>query len=445
MNNIIYLKKPNFKTSLIPKQPQKVIFKLRKRRRISMIASALVLEIQKLLRFVNYGPLQRLKNRNRKLIRLSSLLVITATCTQANASEHCNNLKKENCHDHLPPLSLHAFSHIQDLKLCCPHNFSISMEGLAFQARQNGMEFVISHEGNSAPIPISPLKNGKIIGFSSWDYNPGIRIGVEFQHLNNSWMIDCKWTHINITNYKHANAAADNGTLIPLWILGSDTFIIPNQFGARSSAVWKARYNTLDLNLGAAHHVSRLLILNPHFGLRAGWINQHFSVNYGGGHRIIIDLEEAPTTEPQRTIHHGQSCFRGIGARAGIDSEWILGSGWGLFYNLSGSLLIGKFQVQQNMSVPLNDSNQHPDGFNIDYDLYQTSPNLEMALGISWNTYFNRNKYHLSLKTGYEFIEWWDQFNMRKFFSGNPGYANSKVSRGNLTFNGFSLSLQLSI
>ena len=79
------------------------------------------------------------------------------------------------------------------------------------------------------------------------------------------------------------------------------------------------------------------------------------------------------------------------------------------------------------------------------YDYYQNQPNFEITLGIAWGMYFNKQRNYVGLKAAYEFHEWWDQLNMRKFFSGSAGWANDVVSRGNLTLNGFSLALQFDI
>jgi hypothetical protein len=80
-----------------------------------------------------------------------------------------------------------------------------------------------------------------------------------------------------------------------------------------------------------------------------------------------------------------------------------------------------------------------------------------MAFGIAWGDYFADKKYHIGLRAAYEFHEWWDQFNLRKFSSGPFGtpttggatatgiYDSDVVSRGNLSLNGFSLKLSLDI
>jgi len=324
------------------------------------------------------------------------------------------------------------------MDLNCPKDFYVHVDGLLMQAKQDGMEFAISD--STVATASSPITHGKVAGFSSdnhdWDYQPGMRFGIGFYMDHDAWNLDFNWTTLNITSYQHANATTSGGTMIPLWILGTGT---PDaQLGFRTSAVWDADYNMIDVRLGKPYYVSRYVVFNPHFGFRGGWIDQHFSVDYNGNNT---------GADGTRTIHHGDNDFWGVGARAGLDTDWILGKGWCLFGNIAASMLFGKFDINQDLSIP----GVTTDGFTLRNDFYQNVPNFEIAVGLGWGKYFNKKRNHVGLKLAYEFHEWWDQLNMRRFFSGSRGtldpvnvntYANDVVSRGNLTLNGFSLKLQ---
>jgi hypothetical protein len=330
-----------------------------------------------------------------------------------------------------------AFAYPFDMDLNCPRDFYLHVDGLAMQAKQDGMEFAI--QDTSTPEANSPITNGRVRGFSSnnhdWDYNPGMRVGMGFYLDHDAWNLDFNWTWLNITNYEHANANTSGGVVIPLWELGAGT--PSGQIGPRSSACWDADYNTFDISLGKPYYVSRYLVFNPHFGVRAAWIDQHFSVDNGG------------TSASNRTIHHADNDFWGVGARAGIDTDWILGKGWCLFGNIATSMVFGKFEIDQNLTLPGADN----DGFDLKNDYYQNTPNFEIALGIGWGKHFNKKRNHVGLRAAYEFHEWFDQLNLRRFYSGSVGfegagagnYANDVVSRGNFTLNGFSLKLQFDI
>ncbi len=325
-----------------------------------------------------------------------------------------------------------AFAYPFDMDLNCPRDFYFHIDGLFMQAKQDGMDFVI--QDSSVPEFNTPITHGKVEGFAGnnhdWDYQPGMRLGVGFYLDHDAWSIDFNWTWLNITSYEHANANTSGGVVIPLWILGAGT---PEaQIGHRSSASWDADYNTFDIRLGKPYYVSRYFVVSPHFGARAAWIDQHFSVDYGG------NLSVQGGT---RTIHHADNDFWGVGARCGIDTDWILGKGWCLFGNVATSILFGKFEIDQNMTLP----GAVADGFDIRYNYYQNTPNFEIIMGIGWGHYFNKKRNHVGLRLAYEFHEWWDQLNLRKFSSGSIAYANDVVSRGNFTLNGFSLRLQFDI
>lgn len=368
-------------------------------------------------------------------------MMTTATSLYAIPKGPCDRTKEDVCCE-APKPGPFAFAYPLDLGLNCPRDFYIHVDGLAFQAKQDGMDFAIEDATSSAGVPTAPLNAGKVVGFSNdnsdWDWNPGMRFGFGFFLDHDAWNIDFNWTWLNITDYKHASASTAGNLLVPLWMLGSsdDT---AGCFGSTASAVWKAHYNTIDLSLGKPFYVSRYFVVNPSFGLRGGWIDQHFSVHYGS------------PVGSSGTVHHGDNHFWGVGLRMGVASEWVVGKGWCLFANAFASTMASKFEIKQRMVLPTsvtthsNAITSTNDGFDFDYDYYQNTPNTEMAVGVAWSKYFDRSKYRIGLKASYEFIEWWDQLNMRRFFSGAPGYANDTVSRGNLTLNGFSLKVQLDI
>ena len=364
-----------------------------------------------------------------RVLASSVVAVLATTSLYAIPKGPCDQKAPENLCCEEPKPGPFGFAFPVDMGVSCPRDFYIHVDGLAFQAKQDGMDIGI-YDGNGTTDPIT---NGRVYGFSSdhtdWDYNPGMRFGMGFYLDHDAWNIDFNWTWLNITNYKHANATTGGGVIIPSWLTGAGT--PSGAEGGRSSAVWKAHYNTLDGRLTKPYHVSRYLIFNPHFGIRAAWIDQHFSVDYGG------------TGAATRTIHHGDNDFWGLGTRAGLDTDWVLGKGWWLFGNIATSILFGKFEIDQSMNYGSGLSND--DGFDIEYDYYQNTPNFELVVGLGWGKFFDKNKYYIALRAAYEFHEWWDQLNMLRFFSGGPQYAHDVVSRGNLTLNGFSLRVQLDI
>src|SRR3990167_6422426 len=302
-------------------------------------------------------------NSFNRVLASSVAAFVATTSLYAIPRGPCDPKPEEICCEEPPPGPF-AFVFPKDMNLNCPKDFYVHVDGLAFQAKQDGMDFAI-RDGNAST---APLTNGTVMGFSGdhsdWDYNPGMRFGVGFYLDHDACNLDFNWTWLNITNYARANAGSSGATLLPFWLIGDDT--ASNQYtGTNANAVWKASYNTLDIRLAKPYHVSRYLVFNPHFGIRAGWIDQHFSVKYGG----------VPSNPATVTVHHGENDFWGIGSRAGFDTDWILGKGWCLFGNVAASLLFGKFEIDQQLSIPGD-----PDtGFTVNYDFYQNVPNMEIV------------------------------------------------------------------
>lgn len=359
----------------------------------------------------------------------NSLIALIATAgLQANVSngqnQACEPAPKVCCEPAQP--GPFGFAFPMDLGLNCPQDFYFHADALAFQAKQDGMDFVIHDSNGTTP----PITQGKVDGFSNshtdWDWNPGMRLGIGFFLKHDRWNLDFNWTWVNITDYKHSSMTTSGGVLIPLWLTGANTPAA--ELGVASSAVWDASYNTIDAQIGKPFYISRALAVNPHFGVRGAVIDQHFSVDYSG--------------EDARVIHHGDNNFWGVGARLGVDVDFKLGKGWCLFGNFAAAMLFGQFDVDQDLTYGPTVSS---DGFNLEYDFFQNVPNTELALGLGWGQYVNKKKQYISLRAAYEFHEWWDQLNMRRFWSGSPAYVNDVVSRGNLTLNGFSLKLQINM
>jgi hypothetical protein len=370
---------------------------------------------------------------NKSLSRIltgSVASLVAVTGLYANQHEPCGTKPEACCEE--PKPGPFAFAYPQNIDLNCPKDVCMYVTGLAIQAKQDGMAYAISNANGTS----LPLTGGKVLGFShdnhDFDYNPGIRAGLGFLVNHDTWAINFDWTWVNITNYR-SYGAENAGVLLPLWTTPIGPALTSWQ---SASASWSAHYNTLDANIGKPYHISHYFLLKPHFGVRAAWIDQHFSVHYGGTFNA-----------QSNAVHHGDNNFWGFGTRAGVNTVWMIGKGWNLFANMAAALLFGKFDIDQQIGLGSGVANT---GFDIDEDFYQNVPNMEMQFGISWNRYFNQQKYRMGFAVAYEFHQWWDQFNMRKFYGSVTSATTYQLqsdtaSRGNLSLNGFSLSIYCDI
>ncbi len=317
-----------------------------------------------------------------------------------------------------------AFAYPKDVGLSCPRDFYVHGEFLLMKPTEAGLEYAMDQD--TAGNAIFPLTGGKIKGFSAdskeWDWRPGFRIGFGFYGMHDAWNVTVDWTYFKI---KADSELTNGGTgnLKPLWLppqgAAGANLIIPN-----ASARWSGDYATMDIMVGKPYHVSRYYISNPMFGVRAGWIDQDYHIRYFSSHlKNNVWLKND---------------YWGIGLRGSYEGQFLLGSGWSIYGKAGFALLFGKFDTSQQ--------SEWVDGASFDYktedSFYTVKPNAELGLGLAWSSFFQKNQYQVSVKVGYEFHQWWDQNQARKFFDRDPT-ANDIVSRGNLSFNGFMFGLHL--
>lgn len=316
----------------------------------------------------------------------------------------------------------YAFSPPKELHLRNSRDFSLYADALALQAKEGGLEFAIEDASATQPY----LHNGEVKGFSKkhsdYDFNPGLRIGMHFLFGDDRWNSDITWTFVKITNSKSVYSPS-NGVLIPLWLIPE-----ANSTNQTLHATWESNFNVLDFRLGKSFLISQSFIANPHFGGRLAFVDQHFSVNYGGYYGVT-----------RGAVSHNDNDFAGLGLRGGVETEWKLSPSWALIGNLAGAILWGHFEVDQNLIQGVTE------GYTVTHDLNQNIPNVEMALGVSWARSFRRDQFRLNARLTYEFHEWWDMLQLRRFYFGGPNYPNAAVTRNNFTMNGFAFRLQVAI
>ncbi len=349
---------------------------------------------------------------------LVSCVAVLGLSTQLTAApDRCMQKDKPNF----------AFAYPKDLNLSNPIDLYFYVEGLAFQGMQTGLDFVLVDKN----APGATAINATVGGFGqneSWGYNFGSRIGIGAYVPHDAWNIDFDWMWLNVTDSESYEAGT--GATLPTLLADNGSGTSPYLSYGSSGATWQCIFNVLDATLGKPYHISRKVIFNPHFGLRFAWIDQEYGVNYGGA---TIASQATPIK------YKAENDFWGVGARVGMNTDWLLGYGFKIFTNLSSSILAGwfdntiKYGTAALETVTLSSKPQ------------VVVPNLELAAGFDWGTTLgNCGGYYLDFRAGYEFQIWWDQWNTRQFVTGvADGNFNNVPTYGNLSLNGFTFKVQL--
>ncbi|NGX39180.1 MAG: hypothetical protein KR126chlam1_00502 [Chlamydiae bacterium] len=334
----------------------------------------------------------------------------------------------------------------------CDGDIGITVSGFYWNAHQDGMEYAIKNQVSlidpaspSATEALNTLVDARYETPNfKWDW--GFKLGLSHSGCHDGWDIGVVWTWYRGRSSGHIEAEQDdNCTLIPLWT----DFVHPRSGGityARDiKEDWKLKLNLIDLELGREFWVSKYLAIRPHVGVRVAFIDQEFDIEHKGGTfsasnglNGFVDLEND---------------FKGAGVRAGLDSVWHLGCGWGFYGNFAASIVYGRFNVDHDEYV------REATGSFEKIKLLETKNSfrasrgmLDLALGVQYSTMFCDCCYALTAMLGWEQHLFFDQNQMWRVVrvganSGGsiPNNAGQNVfheRRGDLDTQGVTLTLK---
>jgi hypothetical protein len=284
-----------------------------------------------------------------------------------------------------------------------------------WQAEMDGLKL-----GNYTYSPT--VAAGKVLT-SEFDFKPGFKVGLGMNFPNDDWTIYGEYTWIrNKSTTSHDVPSSASGTSA-FWYYASPAITFTNVYSS-----WKHDNNIADLILGRSQYTGKSLTCMPFFGLRGYWMNQHLGITY----------VSSPTTS-YYTAASADSWA--VGARAGIQTNWLIGCDFRLIGNVAGSLAYQKFKTWFGS---INSSNVIVS--NITEHKYQITPNIEGALGLGWGSYLWKHKLHLDFSALYEFHYFWAQNSMRSLLqeaTGSGGAGSGSIVAGNLMYQGLTVTAKV--
>lgn len=242
---------------------------------------------------------------------------------------------------------------------------------------------------NSATLP---RIQGKIIDHD-FTYKPGFRVGMGYNLPHDHWDIYAEYTRFHQTSTTKASAPS-NGNLLTLLLSSINQGTANGVLGR-----WKLAIDMLDVELARSGHVSKSLILRPYLGLRALWIDQKYTAQY----LEMIQTANNIFSPQVNSITKNDSWA--IGPKFGMDTDWLIVKNLRFFGNISGCLI---FTSDTSNHKENSITNNFP-VVSIRDDTNFIRPNLELAVGLGWGTYFKDCRYHIDLSADYEFQAFWNQ------------------------------------
>ncbi|MGC1878079.1 MAG: Lpg1974 family pore-forming outer membrane protein [Rhabdochlamydiaceae bacterium] len=273
----------------------------------------------------------------------------------------------------------------------------VTAEWLYWRTREEGMEFVTA----------------KRIKF---DFQSGFRVGLGVHLPYDYWDI-----YVNYTRFNPRGSKSAHGSFYPLFLFqGAGAPQGPSV--DEGHARWKIEFQSADVEIGRSFYVAKTLAFRPFFGLKGAWIDQDAHIRYAGG---FIPVGQ--------TFHtYFKNDFKGAGPLIGIESNWLIGSGFSFFGDFAAALIAGHFHNKQK---------QHQLGgaevVDLNNDFNLVGPTVQLVAGLAWDCNFNRDQCHFGLSAGFESQYWWGQNQTEQFTDKDfPIYVREK---GDLAFYGLTL------
>jgi hypothetical protein len=294
----------------------------------------------------------------------------------------------------------------------------VTADYLFWQAQEDQLVYAIRFSdlpSLGVPQQTRPLEQ-------EFEWSSGYRVGVGYQYPKEHWSLYLNWTHFSAHPTSHFCSP-----MVSLFAsaLAGATNDSPISLGMDAKSQWHLHLDMLDLELGRTWTIGSKFSIQPHLGVKGGWIDQEQKITY----TQLTGLKDLdiPKAQVKR-----ENDFAGIGPRGGVNLRW--GKEFGIFGNLSAALLYGAFDVDAKYNIISDPASQNG---TISNNEHRLRPTAQLSLGFDWTHHF-KSEQTLSIKAGYETQYWWDQWHVIPNLLSTELLSTSPY--GDLSFHGLTLS-----
>ncbi|MBN2479760.1 MAG: hypothetical protein JXA94_05990 [Parachlamydiales bacterium] len=309
------------------------------------------------------------------------------------------------------------------INVCGCWDFNIDATFLYWQANEEGLSLGYD-VGNTEQITTD--LGEKVYEFD-FKYKPAFKVGIGYNMNYDNWSLRLQYTRFYSTQTTSTSLRSSDFTFRSRWLSSA-----VNNYEKMQSK-WTLDFNIFDLDLLRTYYNGKHLILEPSFGLKGGWIDQKY-IHEVSNPLVAVDVN------PLHADFLSDSWL--IGPRAGLKTKWFLGCGFNVIGNSSINLFYQKFnkvilQQQSNTNANLLSQNIKTN------DQSNINSSFEYLLGLSYETYFNRNNYHFLISAGYESQIYFRQNEIRSQSDTATSTNGGAFSNpGDLSFHGLNLQIR---
>lgn len=298
---------------------------------------------------------------------------------------------------------------------CCWAGFDVSVDFIWWKLCREDLDYAVSFDHSLANSLASQSLNSKgtyKLLHSKWD--PGVRVRGVKEDLWCGVDLVGNYTYIS-TCISDKVAKPDNGHLEATLI---DAIVVPGNMSLdHVRASYKLTYQSFDLLFATDYCLRQCHNFRPYFGVSgvvlnqeehcAGYLNQPLQVTAGAGKKW-------------------KDSYIGVGLKIGSEFNWHIFEGLSLYANGAGMAAVGDHDGSNIIEANL------PFSGNINYDLRFNEcecllvPGYHIGIGFLYEICYYGC--YFGVRFGYEFLEWQNVPNIRRFPVQNLSDAGMSTS-----------------
>ena len=351
----------------------------------------------------------------------------------------------------------------------CNGDWVITLAGFYWNSHQDGMEYAIENNvANPGPNPDDTTGVPAILALNrltdakyknpDFDWDWGFKAGIGYNTTCDGWDFGVVWTWYRGKAFDHVEAEPDdNRVLLPLW-----SAYAPLQghvlYATDIENHWKINMNLIDIELGREYWTSKYLTLRPFVGVRVAYLNQDYCIEHKGGSWSANTSIVGPGITQLAWNNEVQleNDFKGAGLRAGLDTLWNLGCGWGIYGNFALSIIYGHFHFEvdetNRRATDPHEKAKIADACN---GFRASRGATDLALGVQWHGMFCQCQYGFTAMLGWEHHLFFDQNQLWRVVRIGDTFITTPTTtvnnlgenvfherRGDLDFQGWTLTIK---
>lgn len=337
-----------------------------------------------------------------------------------------------------------AYNYPARIQTRCPWDISFDASFIYWQPLEDNLELGVV---NTIPTvtEIAGSVRGNVVDMN-FNYKPGFKAGMGAFFDYDNWDLHSEYTWFHTTNTKKAavsTGALSSQQIFPMWgsPSGPGGLAIGGQGTYNSAnAKWRMNMDIVDLDLGRWCYLGTKLTFRPSLGARAAFIRQRYKIVYDS----ITPFPN--TTLFNETVVTAKTHSWGIGTKAAVDTNWLLGQGFRFFGCGEADILFTRYTklslAQSSIALPTATTAGFPTVLARQRNHNTVRTHLDLQMGFGWGTYWDCNNWYTDIQLGYEFQVFFDQ-NMFRHFNDNAMHVNSTMPNGDLFAQGLTAQFML--